>query len=63
MDVNVLYQLIGSLGFPIVACGYMMVTMNKTIQANTEATNHMVSLMQSVLDHFKNEHGVSKASL
>lgn len=32
-------QLIGSLGFPIVCCGYMMLKMNKTIEKNTEVTN------------------------
>lgn len=58
MDINAITTLIGSLGFPCAVCIYMMVTMNKTIQANTEATNHMVKLMQNVLDHFKNDHGV-----
>ena len=58
MDINVIAQLIGSLGFPIVACCYMMTTINKTIQANTEATNNMAQVMRSVLEHFKNDHGV-----
>lgn len=58
MDINMISQLIGSYGFPIVVCVYMLTTMNKTVQANTEATNHMVDLMKHVLDHFKNEHGV-----
>lgn len=39
LDINTLTQLIGSVGFPVVMCIYMMVVNNKAVSANTEATN------------------------
>lgn len=50
MDITVVSQLIGSLGFPIVACGYMMIVNTKTVKENTEATNKMVALMERIMD-------------
>ena len=44
-DVTVLTQLIGSLGFPIVCCGYVLVKMNKTIEENTKVTNNLCNLI------------------
>lgn len=41
MDFNALAQAIGSVGFPIVMCVYMMSTSNKAVAANTEATNSL----------------------
>ena len=49
MDVGVITQLIGSLGFPIVCCGYMMLKMNKTIEKNTEVTEATYDLIKALL--------------
>lgn len=49
MDVTVITQLIGSLGFPIVCCGYMMLTMNKTLKENTNVTNKLYELLTAFL--------------
>lgn len=60
MDVNVATQLIGSLGFPIVACAALFwkvhqqdkqhreetAELAKTIQANTEAINSLTLHLQ-----------------
>jgi len=50
MDISALTQLVGSLGFPIVCCAYMMVSMNKTIAANTEATNSLAKLVTKLMN-------------
>ena len=55
MDVTVLTQLIGSLGFPIVCCGYMMFVMNKTLKENTTATNNLVNLVEKLIDDVENK--------
>lgn len=59
MDINVISQvltsLVGSLGFPIVACGYMMVKMNKTIEENTKATNNLCNLVTALIGHKDSE--------
>ena len=49
MDVGAITQLIGSLGFPIVYCGYMMLKMNKTIEKNTEVTEATYELIKALL--------------
>lgn len=49
-DISVISQLIGSLGFPIVCCGYMMITNNKTVKENTEATNKLIVLIEKFLE-------------
>lgn len=49
MDVNAITQLIGSLGFPIVCCGYMMLKMNKTIEKNTEVTNEASNTLKECM--------------
>lgn len=53
MDYTVISQLIGSLGFPIVVCGYVLVRLNKTVEENTKSTNQMVALMRQVLEHLQ----------
>lgn len=49
MDIGAITQLIGSLGFPIVCCGYMMLKMNKTIEKNTEVTEATYELIKALL--------------
>lgn len=41
MDVNSLIQLVGSLGFPIVACGALFWRMVKSDEQHKEETNKM----------------------
>lgn len=52
--LQTLSQLIGSLGFPIVCCGYMMFTCNKTVQQNTESTNELCLLIREFLKRESN---------
>lgn len=58
MDITYLTQLIGSLGFPIVCCGYMMISMNKTIQNNTKVTSELSAIVQRLVDKldFEEQH-------
>lgn len=53
--ISMLTQAVGSLGFPIAACAYMATTMNKSLQANTQATNALAALVQRLMDkaHFE----------
>ena len=55
MDFAMITQLIGSLGFPIVCCGYMMIKMNKTIEDNTKVTNNLCNLIQLTGTHSLDE--------
>ena len=41
MDVNILIQLVGSLGFPIVACGALFWRMVKSDEQHKEEMNKM----------------------
>lgn len=41
MDVNILIQLVGSLGFPIVACGALFWRMIKSDEQHKEEMNKM----------------------
>lgn len=45
-DITMITDLIGSYGFPIVACLYMMISCNKTVNKNTEATNKLITLFE-----------------
>lgn len=49
MELNEIVNLISSVGFPIACCLYMMLVNNKTVSKNTEATNKMISVMETVL--------------
>ena len=49
MDIATITQLIGSLGFPIVCRGYMMIKMNKTIEEDTKVTNKLCSLILQLI--------------
>lgn len=52
MSLAELTQLIGSLGFPIACCFYMMTTMNKTLSANTDATNSLRIVVEKLITKF-----------
>ena len=49
MDLEQIVNLISSGGFPIACCLYLMLVNNKTVSKNTEATNKMISVMETVL--------------
>ena len=55
-NLNDITALVGSLGFPIVACGYMMIVNTKIVKENTAATNKMVTLMERVLEKLDIRH-------
>lgn len=48
MDINAISQLIGSLGFPIAMCSYMIMVVNKSLKENTIITNKMVNLLEEL---------------
>ena len=48
--IETITQLVGSLGFPIICCGYMMITMNKTLKADTEATAKLATLVENLIE-------------
>ena len=60
MEFPELLDYIAQNGFAIAACIYMMVVNNKTVQKNTEATNKMISVMESVLARLGNGGGFSE---
>ena len=51
MDVNVVMQAIGSLGFPIVVSGALFWYMVVTQKATTEALNNNTVVMNKILEH------------
>lgn len=62
LDANAVAQLIGSLGFPIVACGAMFWKMNKQDQDHkeemakvTEAVNNNTEAIIRLTEHMKGE--------
>lgn len=50
MDINALTQLIGSVGFPIVMCGYMMLSNNKTLEKLTDVISNNTTMLSRVLE-------------
>lgn len=55
MEFELVSQLIGSLGFPIVCCGYMMVTNNKTIKELTGAVNSLTECIHILMSKADND--------
>lgn len=56
MDADTIANLIGSLGFPIVACCFMAwlyVEMNKTLQNLTIAITELTTKFDSHVDHME----------
>ena len=62
MDITTIQEFISAVGFPIVCCGYMMVTNNKTLKELTTAVNSLTAAVQILLhedgDHV-HENGLS----
>lgn len=46
MDITTISQLIGSLGFPVVACIAMFWLCNTTLKANTDAINGVTAAVK-----------------
>ena len=53
MELEVLMSAIGSVGFPIAMCIYMMYSNNKTIKELTDTINSNTTVMQQILEHFR----------
>lgn len=53
MEFDVLMSAIGSVGFPIAMCIYMMYSNNKTIKELTDTINSNTTVMQQILEHFR----------
>lgn len=49
-DVTALMDSIGSMGFPIAMCIYLITTLNKTLDANTKATEKLVTLVGTLVN-------------
>lgn len=46
MDTTTIIQLIGSVGFPIVACVYLATYFKKSMDSLTQAVNTLISSLQ-----------------
>lgn len=59
MSVNEVMQLVGSLGFPIVACGALFWMINNTQKEQTESNKRisesLIELTSCIKEHFNNE--------
>lgn len=50
MEFELVSQFIGSLGFPIIVCVYMMTTFNKTLKENTTVIGKLVSVVEKLCE-------------
>lgn len=55
MDANQIIQLIGSLGFPIVACGAMFWYMVKEMKELREVVSNNTLALTRILEHLSDE--------
>lgn len=53
MEIDALLQAIGSVGFPIAMCVYMIFANNKTIKELTDTINSNTLVMNKILEHFR----------
>ena len=53
MDPNAIGQLIGTLGFPIVACGALFWMLNTTMKENTESNRAMQTALIELTTYMK----------
>jgi len=49
METEILIQLVGSLGFPIVACIYLASRFEKILKSNTEAIQNLILVITKKL--------------
>ena len=50
IDINEIAQLIGTIGFPIVMCGYMAVKFDKTLAENTKAIQSLIGVISHLVE-------------
>lgn len=50
MGEEQLFSLVGSLGFPIVVAGYLMIKMDKTLQALTQTINDFALTNREIIN-------------
>lgn len=55
MDITMITQLIGTLGFPIAVCIACFWFINKTMKENTGALNKLVDKIADLIKSFKEE--------
>ena len=53
MEFEVLMSAISSVGFPIAMCIYMIYSNNKTIKELSDTINSNTTVMQQILEHFR----------
>ena len=53
MDIDVIVQLIGSVGFPIACCVYLISSMSKKLDALTEVIHNNNLIIQQMIDKDK----------
>lgn len=49
-ELNLIIQAVGSMGFPIVACGYLMTTFKSTMDHLAEMLNNNSVVMARILE-------------
>lgn len=55
MELDVLMNAIGSVGFPIAMCIYVMVTNNKTINELRQTIADNTKVLDKILEHFRGD--------
>lgn len=53
MELDVLMQAIGSIGFPCAICIYTLVMNNKTIKGLSDTIAENTNVMKQILEHFR----------
>lgn len=53
MNIDVIVQFIGSVGFPIACCVYLISSMSKKLEALTEVINNNNLIIQQMIDKDK----------
>ncbi len=58
MDITIIEELIGSIGFPIIVCGFMyklfrenLDQVQKSLDQNTDAIKEMKTMVQTFMDY------------
>lgn len=60
MDINVVTQLIGSIGFPIVACGALFWQMNKNEERNAQVISDLTHAIDELREYIQMNIGGDK---
>ena len=57
MDYNEIAQLIGTLGFPIIACCALFWMLNTTLKENTESNRNITTAIVELTTYMKRKEG------